>query len=161
MMETLKNTREKLLTPAALTALRVSTGIVMIVHGWMKATDYSGWVSNVGSMGMPLPEVMAPLAIAGELGGGVGLLLGLLTPLAALGVLSTMAFAIGFVHLGNGLLAKNGGFEYPLTIAMVSLFFVARGAGPISLDRLIFGATEDGDEEAPSTAPQSRIEAHA
>lgn len=124
--------------PYALTVLRVTVGVIMIVHGYMKLTGFQGWTEHVASLGIPLPEVMAPLAIAGELGGGIGLVVGLLTPVAAAGVLSTMLFAIFFVHLGNGLLAKNGGFEYPLTMGVVALYFVARGAGRFSLDALIF-----------------------
>ena len=160
-MGTLTKT-SKTLTPLTLTALRVGAGSIMIVHGWMKATDFGSWRDSVASMGVPLPDLMAPLAIAGELGGGIGLVLGLLTPLAALGVVSVMSFAIAFVHYGNGLLAKDGGWEYPLTLLLVSLFFVTRGAGPISLDHLIFGRTREAKERGRERGgPRTRVEAHA
>jgi hypothetical protein len=45
-----------------------------------------------------------------------------------------MIVAIAVVHAGNGLFTQNGGWEYPLTILLVSLAFVARGAGRYSLD---------------------------
>lgn len=144
-MEKLRTASRKL-RPVALTILRITAGVVMAFHGWLKLQDYQGWEQNLGNMGMPWPEVFAPLAIAGELAGGIGLILGLLTPIAALGVLSVMVFAILMVHLPNGLLAKDGGFEYPLTMACVALYFVVRGGGPISVDHLIWGRKKHGED---------------
>lgn len=122
------------LEPLALTLLRISTGIIMAAHGWDKLQNLHATVEQFGAMGIPKAGVY--LAIAGELGGGLGLIVGLLTPIAAFGVFCTMAVAILHVHLKNGLFAKDGGFEYPLTLAMVALYFIMRGAGPVSLDAL-------------------------
>jgi hypothetical protein len=85
-------------------------------------------------MGIPLPAVSALLATAGEFLGGLGLIFGLLTRVAAFGVFCTMAVAVFVVHLPNGLLARNNGFEFPLTLLCAAFFFIAAGAGPISLD---------------------------
>ncbi|MCX4240307.1 DoxX family protein [Paraliomyxa miuraensis] len=126
-------------SPITLTALRVGVGSIMVVHGWLKLTDAAAWKDQVVQLGMPAPELTAWLAIAGELLGGAGLVVGLLTPLAGLGVLATMITAIATVHLGHGLLAKDGGYEYPLTIALVAAFFIMRGAGPYSIDALLSG----------------------
>jgi putative oxidoreductase len=63
-------------------------------------------------------------------------LLGLLTRLAALGTWSSMAVAVGYAHFGHGLLSKNGGWEFPVLLGLVSLFFVTHGGGPASLDAL-------------------------
>ncbi|MDL1871868.1 DoxX family protein [Deltaproteobacteria bacterium PRO3] len=120
------------LEPLALTLLRISTGIIMAAHGWDKLQNLNATVEQFGAMGIPKAGVY--LAIAGELGGGLGLIVGLLTPVAAFGVFCTMAVAVLHVHLKNGLFAKDGGFEYPLTLAMVALYFIMRGAGPVSLD---------------------------
>jgi len=122
--------------PLTLTLLRVFTGVVMAAHGWLKIQGFEETVGHFTAMGMPMPKVMVSLAIAGELGGGLGLIVGFLTPLAALGVFFTMAVAVFKVHLGNGLFAKDGGFEFPATLMFVALFFVMRGAGPISIDAL-------------------------
>lgn len=122
--------------PLALTLLRVFTGVVMATHGWLKIQTFAQTVGQFAALGMPAPKVMASLAIAGEFGGGLGLIVGLLTPLAALGVFITMAVAVFKVHIGNGLLAMNNGFEYPGTMMFVALYFVMRGGGPISLDAL-------------------------
>ena len=118
------------------TALRVVTGIIMVSHGALKLLDVHGTAAGFAQLGIPYPQYAVYLAIAGEFFGGLGLLLGLVTRVAALGTLSTMAVAIGYVHFGHGLLAKNGGWEYPALLALVSLFFVTHGAGPASLDAL-------------------------
>lgn len=121
----------------ALTVLRVVVGVIFIVHGAMKLTDIAGTASGFESMGIPIPTVAVYLAILGEFFGGIGLALGLLTPLAALGPLCVMIFAIAYVHVGHGLLASNNGWEYPLILLLVSLVFVVKGGGPYSLDALI------------------------
>jgi putative oxidoreductase len=89
------------------------------------------------ALGLPAPDVMAALAVMGELLGGAGLILGLLTPLAAFGVLAVMVTAIAKVHVGNGLFAQNGGWELPLVIGLVALYFIARGGGRYSLDAIL------------------------
>jgi len=124
------------LVPVAVTLLRISTGVIMVMHGLDKIHDIPAWTNQLTSLGVPSPQIMAYLAIAGEFGGGLGLLVGLLTPIAALGIMSNMAVAIFKVHWHNGLAAKNNGFEYPLTLFMIGFFFFCYGAGPVSLDRL-------------------------
>lgn len=119
-----------------ITALRVATGVILAAHGALKLFDLPGTVRGFAELGIPYPQYAAYFAVAGELLGGLGLIFGLLTRLAALGTWSTMAVAIGYVHFGHGLFAKNGGWEYPLVLALVSLFFVTHGAGPVSLDAL-------------------------
>jgi putative oxidoreductase len=118
----------------ALTALRVATGAILAVHGAMKLLDVNGTIQGFTALGIPYPQYAVYLAIAGELCGGLGLVLGLLTRVAAFGTMASMAVAMGFAHLGHGLLAKNGGWEYPLVLALTSLFFMTHGAGPVSLD---------------------------
>lgn len=134
----LENARKKL-APLAITLLRISTGVIMSVHGWQKLTNISGVTENFGEMGFPAPEIMTYLAVGGEFLGGLGLIVGLLTPIAAFGIACVMAVAILKVHWSSGLLAQNNGFEYPLTLFVVALFFIINGAGPISLDNLFCG----------------------
>jgi len=118
----------------ALLFLRVGVGIILAAHGTMKLADPVGTANQFASLGIPLPWAAVLLAIAGEFAGGLGLILGALTRAAALGPLLTMVGAILAVHLGNGLFAKNGGWEYPLTLLLVSFLFVVRGGGAYSLD---------------------------
>ena len=131
-----EKTRKNMI-PIALTLLRVGVGVIMAVHGWQKFQNPAQIIEGVTKMGFPIPVVMGWLAIAGELLGGLGLIVGLLTPIAAFGVFVTMAVAVFKVHFANGLLASNNGFEYPMTLMLASLFFIFNGAGPISLDHLL------------------------
>jgi len=124
------------LEPLALTLLRIFVGVVMTVHGWDKIQHFDATLQAFTGMGLPMPKIMTILAIGGEFLGGLGLLVGLLTPLAAFGVFCVMATAVFQVHFSKGLLAKDGGFEYPGTLMFVALYFIIRGAGPISLDGL-------------------------
>jgi putative oxidoreductase len=117
--------------------LRACVGVIFIVHGSMKLAAIGPTAMGFESLGVPAPEVAVYLAILGELVGGIGLTLGLLTPLAAMGPLLVMIFAIGYAHAGNGLLASNGGWEYPLTLILVNLVFLARGGGSYSLDAML------------------------
>lgn len=118
----------------ALALLRVAVGGILVVHGWAKLSNVAGTAQSFDQLGMPAPQSLVYLAIAGELLGGLGLALGLLTRVAALGPMCTMLVAILTVHVGHGLLAKNGGLEYPLVLLLVSSFFAANGAGRYSLD---------------------------
>jgi putative oxidoreductase len=121
----------------ALTVLRFGVGAIMAVHGWAKLSDIAGTALSFEQLGLPAPKLLVCLAITGEFLGGLGLFVGLLTRVAALGPLCTMLVAILTVHLGHGLLAKNGGYEYPLILLLVSGFFAFNGAGPWSLDALL------------------------
>ena len=132
----------------ALTLLRISTGVIMAVHGWQKLMDIPQWIGKITEMGFPAPTAMAYLSIAGEFLGGLGLVFGFLTPLAALGVLAVMVVAIYKVHWPHGLLAMNNGFEYPMTLGFVALFFIFRGSGPLGIDALF--CRKKPLEESPS-----------
>lgn len=131
----------------ALTVLRVAVGLVFVAHGWQKLSDPEGTAQAFAAMGVPAPEVATWLAIAGEFFGGLGLALGALTQAAAFGSALVMFFAIVFVHLGKGVFADRGGWELPLTLMLVSLYFVVRGAGPISVDEAVAKARARRGEE--------------
>jgi putative oxidoreductase len=134
---TLRNaSSEQRADDVTITALRCAVGMIMAVHGAFKLMDIPGTIQGFTQLGIPYPQYAVYLALAGELLGGLGLFLGLFARIAALGTLSTMAVAIGYVHFGHGLFAKNGGWEYPLVLALSSLFFITHGAGPVSLDAL-------------------------
>lgn len=122
---------------AALTALRVMVGIVMLAHGTQKLSDFGGFQQSLRDMGTFAPEVLAYPAVAAEALGGICLLFGFGTMIAAAFIVVQMVTAVFVVHIEHGLFASNGGFEYPLTLAVAALYFVARGGGPISLDAVI------------------------
>src|SRR5688572_32355780 len=81
--------------------LRGLVGLIFVLHGWGKVTDIAGTVQTFQKLGIPEPQVMVYVAIAGEFFGGLGLLLGLFTRIAALGTLCTMLVAIITVHFGK------------------------------------------------------------
>ena len=124
------------LVPVFFTLLRVVVGLIMAVHGYGKLTNMAEIMGGFRNMVIPYPEISTYLAIAGEFLGGLGLMVGLLTPIAAFGVACVMAVAVFFVHFPNGLLTKNNGFEYPLTLLCVALYFLIHGGGKYSLDAL-------------------------
>ncbi len=120
-----------------LTVLRITAGVIIAAHGWKKVETFAEWQQQVTDLGLPLPEIAARLAVVGELGGGILLILGLVTPLAGILIAGVMATAIATVHAGNGLFAADGGWEFPLLLGMTALYFMVRGGGPISVDAMV------------------------
>ncbi len=84
-------------------------------------------------MGVPASGVTGPLTAFVELLGGAALIVGLLTRLAALGLVVDMAGAILFVHFKNGFFAPTG-YEYPLTLLAVSIAVLIAGPGAWAID---------------------------
>ena len=138
---------------AATTILRLVLGVVFFAHGAQKMLGWFGGYGFSGTMNfftasMHIPAIFAFLAIAAEFLGGLGLLLGFLTRVAAFGVASTMVVAIAMVHSGFGFFMnwsgtqKGEGIEYHLLVLAMTAFLMLRGAGAYSLDRVIAaGAT--------------------
>src|SRR5687768_13471717 len=91
------------------TLLRVAAGVIFVVHGAQKLANIPAAAQSFAALGIPLPEYSVYAAIAGELLGGLGLLVGLLTRVAAFGPFCVMLVAIIAAHLRHGLLAKDGG----------------------------------------------------
>ena len=90
-----------------------------------------------------IPPPLAFLAIAAEFFGGLGLLLGFLTRIAAFGILMNMVVAIGMVHRSFGFFMnwtgaqKGEGFEYHLLVLPMTAVLMIRGAAAFSVDRAI------------------------
>jgi putative oxidoreductase len=122
------------LQPLALLVLRFVLGAIMIAHGYGKVFGgIERFVHMVGSLG--IPGWMAYLAAATEFGGGILLVVGLITRIAAAAVLIEMLVAILKVHLKNGLVGQ-GGYEFPLAVAAMACSLIFFGAGPIALDHI-------------------------
>jgi putative oxidoreductase len=121
--------------------LRLAVGVVFIAHGsqkmfgWFGGHGYSATIAMMHDH-MGIPTVFAALAPIAEFFGGLGVLVGLLTPVAAFGIFCVMATAVFHVHLSAGFFAPKG-FEYPMTLGLVALSLIVTGAGPWSLDSLI------------------------
>jgi putative oxidoreductase len=124
----------------ALLLLRLAVGSAFILHGWGKIQHPTTWMGPQSAV----PSVLAFLAAFSEFGGGIALILGLLTRLSALGLICTMAVAVYFhaVVFGDPFVAtKQGGGSYELALIylFISILFLAFGAGRVSVDKLIFG----------------------
>jgi len=114
---------------AALLIVRVVLGIIMLYHGWPKLTNLGGTIEGFTGMGVPLPAVSAIFATVAEVGGGLLLLLGMLTDVAGLLVAIDMLGAITFVHAKNGFAVADGGFEWPLALLAMALAIALAGPG--------------------------------
>lgn len=90
-------------------ALRLFLTPVMLQAGWTKITGFSGTVTFFANQGIPFPELMVFLTAAAEFGGGICLLLGLLTRLATIPMMVAMLVAAFVVHGANGWLTLSDG----------------------------------------------------
>jgi putative oxidoreductase len=123
----------------ALLILRSGLGAVMLAHGWnhvFGGGKIAGTARWFESMGMRPPLTHAWLSSLTELAAGALLLLGLLTPLAAAGVIGVMTVAWAINHRGNGffIFRPGEGWEYVMTLAIVALALATVGPGAWSLD---------------------------
>ena len=124
------------LHPLAILVLRLALAAIMIYHGWQKV--FGGMPRFMGMLqGMGIPPVLGYLSAAAEFGGGILLVVGLLTRLAALSIVIDMAVAIDKVHWKNGFKGP-GGYEFPMACAAIAFALIFLGAGPISLDGAFF-----------------------
>ena len=126
------------------TLLRLILGITFIAHGWMKLSTFgvAGTAGFLGTLGVPLANVMAPVLIATELGGGILLLLGLLTRYVSLPLLFTMVVAITTVHLQHGFFLPQG-YEFALLTGVGLATLALQGSGAFALDNVISKSSPD------------------
>jgi putative oxidoreductase len=128
--------------------LRLMVGLVFFIHGAQKMLGWFGGFGFSGTMGfftgsMHIPAPLAFLAVAAEFFGGLGLVLGFLTRIAAFGIAVNMVVAIAMVHSAFGFFMNwNGkqqgeGIEYHLLVLAMTAFLTIRGAGAFSVDRAL------------------------
>lgn len=118
--------------------LRIATGIVFAAHGAQKLFVYgiAGTTGAFTKMGVFMPALTAPLVACLEFAGGIALVVGLLTRLAALGLAADMLGAILLVHLAGGFFLPAG-YEYALTLMSASAALALAGPGAFSVDEAI------------------------
>ncbi|WP_037801636.1 DoxX family protein [Streptomyces sp. LaPpAH-108] len=124
-----------------LLVIRLAIGVILFAHGTQKLFGWfgGGGVSGTGQFftmsGYPAGEAFAVVAGLTETLGGIGLALGLLTPLAGAAALGTMINAMA-VAWGGGFFAPNG-YEFPLLMASVALGLALTGPGRLAVDRFL------------------------
>ncbi len=117
---------------------RVIFGFIFALHGLGKIKGGIGGTAGwFDSMGMKPGKVHARAAAGTEIGTGVLLALGLLTPFAAAGMVGVMVVAGWTVHRNNGFMIVNDGWEYTFVVAFVAVFLAGLGPGEFSVDEAL------------------------
>jgi putative oxidoreductase len=123
--------------------LRLVVGLTLAIHGTQKLFGWFGGPGLTRLMQGFEKQRFKPawfwvsLVILGEVGGGISVALGLLTPLGAAGIFGAMFMATFKSHWKNGFILSKGGYEYTLMLMAVSIAIGLMGPGSYSLDALI------------------------
>lgn len=130
-----------------LTITRLVLGTVFFAHGAQKMLGWFGGYGFDGTMAgfthQGIPAVFAFLAICAEFLGSLGLISGFLTRIAAFGITCNMLVAIFAVHARNGFFMNwtgtqgGEGIEYHLLVLALTILLMAKGAGALSIDRVL------------------------
>lgn len=133
---------------APTTILRLILGIVFFAHG---SQLVMGWFGGFGlhaalaffTKTLGIPAALALLAIFTQFFGGMALILGFFTRLAAIGIAANMIVAVMMVHLHFGFFMnwfgrqKGEGYEFHLVIIAIATYLLIEGGGAFSVDRLL------------------------
>jgi len=137
-----------------MTITRIALGIILFAQGYiLKVETFTtgGTVGFFESIG--LPAIAAYLVIAGEILGGIALILGAFTRLAAWLSLPILLGAT-WMHLGNNWVfsAEGGGWEFPILLVAFAVAVGLEGAGKYAIDNLDwmknFNLTQSTAEQA-------------
>lgn len=128
-------------TALGLLVLRVLAGVAMAFHGWGKIQHPTTWMD--GKFPEPAVAPLQALAAVSEFVGGIALAMGLVTPLACLGIIATMGFALEH-HVGRGdpFVIKGsakGTWELAAIHASIATAVLLAGPGRWSIDFFLFG----------------------
>ena len=131
------------LTGAGLLVIRVFIGLLLFAHGAQKLFGWFGGGGVAGTEGMMRKlgyRPHRPMALLGglaEAGGGTLLALGFLMPFAIFAIVGQFTNIVLAVHRPNGLWNTQGGYEFPLTLLVVTAAFGLTGPGRYSIDAAI------------------------
>ncbi|MFF7969812.1 DoxX family membrane protein [Streptomyces sp. NPDC007905] len=134
--------------------IRLTFGLLMAAHGAQKLFGLFGGdgLTATGqafaSIGYRPGKLFAVIGGLSEFLGGLGLALGLFTPLAAAALIGMMINAMATVTGAHGLWEADGGVEYSVCIAVVALGIAAIGPGRLAVDRFFRWGTGGWGEAA-------------
>lgn len=128
-----------LTAPWGIALLRVVTGIIFLMHGQQKLFEFGigGVTGMMTGLGVPAPGLMAIVVTLVELVGGLALILGAFTRIAAVLVAIDVLVAFFLVHLPNGFFATTGGVELVLLLATAGVTLLLTGPGALALDSVL------------------------
>jgi putative oxidoreductase len=128
-----------LTAPWGIALLRVVTGIIFLMHGQQKLFEFGigGVTGMMTGLGVPAPGLMAIMVTLVELVGGIALILGAFTRIAAILVAADVLVALFLIHLPNGFFASNGGVELVLILATAGVTLFLTGPGAMALDSML------------------------
>lgn len=114
---------------------RVAFGLIFAAHGWAKRSGgidgTAGWFDSIG---MKPGRLHAQIASLTEIGAGLMLAVGFLTPFAAAAVVGVMVVAGYTSHRDNGFFIVKEGWEYTFVVALVAVAIAGLGPGDVSID---------------------------
>ncbi len=122
--------------------LRLVAGLTLAAHGaqklfgWFGGSGFTKTTQGLQKQGFKPAWLWNSLNILGEVGGGLSLAFGFLTPLGAAGAVGSMFMAIVYVHWKHGFWNRDHGLEFPLQLLASSLALGLVGPGNYSLDAL-------------------------
>ncbi len=118
--------------------LRVVTGTAFMFHGWPKIQHAFTWMGVHAAV----PWYMQGLGAFAEFGGGLGLIVGLLTPIAAFGIMCNMIVALSMVHIPHGdpfvRMGPGPSWELAAVYLVIAIVIILFGPGKFSLDAKVF-----------------------
>lgn len=123
--------------------LRVGLGLTIAAHGsqklfgWYGGSRIAGFSASLSRMRLKPAVFWAWIAALSEFGGGLLVVLGLLSPFGCFAVMAAMSMAIWLVHRPKGFWNTKGGIEFPLMIWVGALALSVTGPGTISLDSML------------------------
>ncbi|MDA1359996.1 DoxX family protein [Glycomyces luteolus] len=141
------------LQPIGLLIGRVVLGVVFIAHGWQKfnVNGMEATAQGFEGLGIPAPTLSAYFTVGAEILGGSLLIVGALLPLAGLWLASVMLGAMYFVHpLSGAFFSQEGGYEYVLLLAALSIAIGFSGGGALAVDSLWLNKVGDKKAEEPA-----------
>ncbi|MET0339861.1 MAG: DoxX family protein [Polyangiales bacterium] len=129
----------------AVLLLRLAAGVGLMFHGWGKIQNPFHWMDKAPAHP---PGFLQALAALAEFGGGLGLVVGLLTPLCLFGIVCTMGYAV-YTHVSRGdpFVSKGGGGSYELALLylMIAVALLFTGPGRYSIDHKLIAGRRRND----------------